>query len=66
MEGISIDAGSVPPYHVLCVETDDDAGEGHNHVSVVDTRDPDGGQTRWTIGQVIAAVRDGERFIWAR
>jgi hypothetical protein len=36
---------------------------GHIHVLAVETRDPDGGQTRWTTRQVIAALRDGERFV---
>ena len=58
-------ASDGPPYMVLCVDPDDEAGDGHIHVAAVETRDPDGGQTRWTTAQVIAAVRDGERFVVA-
>jgi hypothetical protein len=52
----------VPPYEVMCIERDGSAGEGHDHVIAVETRDPDGGQTRWATVEVIAAVREGERF----
>ena len=52
-----------PPYLVTCLEADLAAGEGHDHVVAVETRDPDGGQTRWVTVEVIAAVRDGERFV---
>ena len=52
-----------PPYVVTCLEVDREAGEGHEHVAAIETRDPDGGQTRWTTVQVIAAVREGERFV---
>jgi hypothetical protein len=38
---------------------------GHRHVTSVETRDPDGGSTRWTCVQVIAAIEDGERFVVA-
>lgn len=56
--------GDIPPYEVRRVETDPAAAAaGHHHVSGVETVDPDGGQTQWTLVQVIAAVRDGERFI---
>lgn len=56
--------GGIPPYEVRRVETDPAAAAaGHHHVSGVETVDPDGGQTQWTLVQVIAAVRDGERFI---
>lgn len=52
-----------PPYVVTCLETDRAAGEGHDHVVAAETRDPDGGQTRWVTVEVIAAVREGERFV---
>ena len=56
--------GEVPPYVVRRVETDPvAAAAGHHHVSGVDTVDPDGGETHWTLVQVIAAVREGERFV---
>jgi hypothetical protein len=55
----------LPPYQVLCLEHHATESDGHQHVSFVETRDPDGGQTRWTTVQVIAAVRDGERFVVA-
>jgi hypothetical protein len=57
-------AGEVPPYVVRRVETDPAAAAaGHHHVSGVDTVDPDGGETHWTLVQVIAAAREGERFV---
>jgi hypothetical protein len=65
MERIWMGTSDGPPYAVLCVDPDDEAGDGHIHVSAVETRDPDGGQTRWTAAQVIAAIRDGERFVVA-
>jgi hypothetical protein len=48
---------------VTLLEEDRAAGEGHVHVVAVETRDPDGGQTRWPTVEVIAAVRDGARFV---
>jgi hypothetical protein len=57
-------AGEVPPYVVRRVETDPvAAAAGHHHVSGVDTVDPDGGETHWTLVQVVAAFREGERFV---
>ena len=56
--------GALPPYVVLSVERDAAAeAGGHSHVVGLTTRDPDGGETRWTLVQVIAAIRDGERFL---
>jgi hypothetical protein len=52
-----------PPYVVVCFEIDSSAGEGHEHVLAVETRDPDGGTTRWGTSQAIDAVRAGERFV---
>jgi hypothetical protein len=52
----------VPPYEVMCIERAASAAEGHDHVIAVETRDPDGGQTRWATVEVIAAIREGEGF----
>jgi hypothetical protein len=58
---------SVPWYVVLSVEKDQALeATGHSHVVGLSTRDPDGGETRWTLVQVIAAIRDGERFVVGR
>ena len=54
-----------PPYRVLCLEEDRAGSGAHAHASFVETRDPDGGQTRWSTVQVIAAIRDGARFVVA-
>lgn len=54
----------LPAYHVCGVQRDRARQvEGHDHVLSIDTRDPDGGQTRWRCVDVIAAMRDGERFV---
>lgn len=56
--------GGLPPYSIRCVEMDPVAeANGHRHVVEVRTDDPDGGETRWTLAEVVAAIRDGERFI---
>ena len=55
--------GDTPPYVVVRLEHDPLAGAGHDHVTVIETRDPDGGSTRWRSIDVIAAMRDGERFV---
>lgn len=54
---------SVPPYEVLLLEGDPTAGDEHRHVIAVQTRDPDGGETRWAAVEVITALQDGERFV---
>lgn len=55
---------AVPWYVVLSIENDHAVEpSGHSHVIGLATRDPDGGETRWTLVQVIAAIRDGERFV---
>ena len=55
---------SVPWYVVLSIEKDHSVeGSGHSHVLGLATRDPDGGETHWTLVQVISAIRDGERFV---
>lgn len=54
----------VPPYTVRCLDLDPVArADGHHHVTAIETGDPDGGRTRWTLVQVIEAVRDGEQFV---
>ena len=52
----------LPPYAVVLVQYEDLA-DGHEHVSYVETLDPDGGQTRWTAVDLINAIRAGERFV---
>jgi hypothetical protein len=47
----------------LCFEYESDAPDGHSHVSAVRTQDPDGGETRWTAGEFVSALRSGERFV---
>jgi hypothetical protein len=60
----SVGAEAVPPYEVACVELDSRLqAAGHRHVTHVETRDPDGGRTRWSREQVLSAIRDGERFV---
>jgi len=55
--------GELPPYSVRCIDVDPVAeADGHYHVVAIETSDPDGGVTRWSLIQVISAVRDGERF----
>ena len=56
----------VPPYAVACFELDTrQEFAGHEHVTFIETRDPDGGRTRWSCVQAINAIRDGERFVVA-
>jgi hypothetical protein len=52
-----------PPYVVVRLDQDLDTPDGHDHVTAVETRDPDGGSTQWRVVDVIAAIRDGERFV---
>ena len=52
-----------PPYVVTCVVRERDAGDGHEHVLAVETRDPDGGRTRWATPEVVRALREGEEFL---
>jgi hypothetical protein len=56
-------SGEGPPHVVVRIERDPPAGAGHDHVFAVETRDPDGGSTRWRSSDVIAAIREGERFV---
>jgi hypothetical protein len=56
----------VPPYEVACIQLDARReATGHHHVTFVETADPDGGRTRWSCVDVIAAIRAGERFVVA-
>lgn len=56
--------GELPPYSVRCIHVDPAAeADGHQHVTAIETTDPDGGETRWSLVQVIEAVRNGERFV---
>lgn len=58
------DSSRVPPYVVRCVTVDRVAEtDDHQHVIGVETSDPDGGMTRWSLVEAIAAYRDGGRFI---
>lgn len=62
----SVRADEMPPYEVGCLEVDRSLeADGHRHAMFVDTRDPDGGTTRWSSVQVIAAIEDGEQFVVA-
>jgi hypothetical protein len=65
MHDLRPDALDAPPYVVTCIEADRSAGVGHEHVVAIETQDPDGGQTRWSTAQVLAAVREGEHFLTA-
>jgi hypothetical protein len=51
-----------PPYVVVRLDQELGTPDGHDHVTAVETRDPDGGSTQWRAIDVIAAIRDGERF----
>ncbi len=55
--------GQAPAYVVVGLEQDAGAQPGHDHVVGIETRDPDGGSTRWRLIEVIGAVRSGERFV---
>jgi hypothetical protein len=55
--------GEAPPYVVVRFYQDPEAAAGHDHVTAIETRDPDGGTTRWRSIDVIAAIRAGERFV---
>ncbi len=65
MNAVEIARGNdLPPYTIRCVEMDPAAeADGHRYVIAVPTDDPDGGETRWTLVEVIAANRDDERFM---
>jgi hypothetical protein len=64
MHAVQPDLLDAPPYVVTCLDVDEAAGDGHQHVVAIETRDPDGGQTRWSTVQVIAALREGEQFVF--
>jgi hypothetical protein len=58
-----LEPGRIPPYSVRCVSVDAASeADGHFHVVGIETLDPDGGETHWSLVQVIAAYRDGGRF----
>jgi hypothetical protein len=63
MRDVASDLGGPPPYEVLLLEGDPAAGAEHQHVVAVQTRDPDGGETRWATVDVISALRAGEQFV---
>lgn len=56
--------GALPPYLVTRIEMRQ-AGTGHDHVVAIETEDPDGGATRWELAPLLAALRNGERFMVA-
>ena len=58
-------AGSgAEPNWVWCIETDGVAGpNGHRHVVAIEASGADERRSRWTIVQVIAAIRDGALFV---
>lgn len=64
VEAMASTRDSLPWYVVLSIEKDYAVEpSGHSHVLGLATRDPDGGETHWTLVQVISAIRDGERFV---
>ena len=64
MHDPSAGAEEPPPYEVACVELDSRLEAArHPHVTYIETRDPDGGRTRWSREEVLSAIRDGERFV---
>jgi hypothetical protein len=56
-------SGEGPHYVVVRIGHDALAGAGRDHATAIETRDPDGGSTRWRSIDVIAAIRDGEHFV---
>ena len=65
MDALTAVAGSTAePHRVWCVELDDiDGSATHRHVVALATSGADGRRSRWTIVQVIAAIREGELFV---
>ena len=56
-------AKPLPPYEVSRIGlAPAESRPDHDHVKYVETQDPDGGRTRWSMEQIIAAIRSGERF----
>jgi hypothetical protein len=55
----------LPPYVIRCVELMAAGGDGHQHVVAIGTTDPDGGETRWRLDDVLSALRDDEQFMTA-
>jgi hypothetical protein len=54
---------TAPPYVVIRFHQEPDVSRGHDHVAELETRDPDGGTTRWRVIEVIDAIRGGELFV---
>ena len=65
MDALIASAGSgAEPNRVWCVETDGVSGpRPHEHVIALEASGADERRQRWTIVQVIAAIRDGELFV---
>lgn len=65
MDALSAAPGSAVQQHrVERLETEPAAGsDDHRHVVALETVDAAGRTFRWTLVQVIAAMRDGERFV---
>ena len=63
MRDVQVELSDAPPYVVTCLERDDAAGVGHDHVTAVETSDPDGGRTRWATVEVIKALLEGHSFV---
>jgi len=57
-------ADEMPPYEVVNIGYAD-VSDGHEHVAFIETKDPDGGETRWAWLEVVGAIRAGERFVAA-
>jgi hypothetical protein len=62
--GARLEPWSTSVHVVRCIRIDLIAGtDDHQHVIGVETSDPDGRVTRWSLVEAIAAYRDGARFI---
>jgi hypothetical protein len=54
----------LPPHVVLCVGYDDvGATSGHRHLRYLEAVDPGGMRMQWQLAQIVAAMRNGERFV---
>lgn len=49
-------------HRIDCIDRDLAAEAGHDHVTRVGTRDPDGAWRRWSLVEVVSAWREGETF----
>ena len=65
MDQRGVVSGSTPPKHVvLCVDHQVvDEPTGHRHVVALEAAIEEGRTFRWTLVQVIAAIRDGAQFL---